>query len=124
MVYSLANAIVEYTQFGVLTQVSQERAAVIPFPTVSICNKYPFKINVNPTMTEIIHSTYMNQTLIKQLADTSKFSSLYELDRHLEYQTRYELIEENFTLSEGVSLELGQETNIVDQTSYMKLPAP
>jgi hypothetical protein len=86
-----------HSRLHTILHVSQERAAVILFPTVSICNKYPFKMNGNPVVADIIRSTYMNQTLITQLAASSEFFSLHELDNHLEYLTRFELFEKNYS---------------------------
>jgi hypothetical protein len=94
LLYAIMAGFLHFLEFDVITQVMQKRHGSMPFPTISICNKYPFKMYSNPNVTQIITSIYSNPEVVSGM--TNKSMSLYDLDRDLEYMARYALLEQDF----------------------------
>jgi hypothetical protein len=94
LLYALVKTLIDYAECDVTTNISQQRAPSIPFPTITVCNKYPFKVNANPAVAAIIQASYSN------LSAQSTPKSLYNVDKQLEYLTRSSLLNRNFSHSD------------------------
>ena len=105
LLYAVMQGLLNYLLFSVITMVAQKRSPSIPFPTVTLCNKYPFKSWANPKVTEILHSYYGNMEFIANM--TASNVSLYDMDHKLEYQTRLALLELDFNRTERLKFFYG-----------------